>query len=549
MEPGRKTGDSLCGQQKNGGQNVMGLYLNPGNDAFQIAVNDDIYKDKSELIAFTNQRLNKNKRYICVSRPRRFGKSMAASMLAAYYSRGCDSKSLFQGLRISKDESFAGHLNQYDVIYLNIPQFISDSSKMDSFIKCMESEVIRELKTVYGDCFTKNTLGLPNILAQIYENNVQMKKGFIFIIDEWDCVFREAKNNKNIQKKYLDFLKLLFKDRAYVCLAYMTGILPIKKYGTHSAINIFDEYSMMNPGELVEYTGFTEQEVRELCQRYHRDFHEVQKWYDGYRFADQWNIYNPKSVVDVMQSGEFDSYWTETETYEALKIYIEMNYNGLKESVITMLGGGSCKINSRKFQNDMTTFKSKDDVLTLLVHLGYLAYDRRRQEVYIPNQEIASEFLNAVDEPVWNGVIQAIDRSKALLDATLALDEDAVAAGMDIIHRETTSILEYNDENSLACSVFMAYYSARTFYMPPIRELPTGKGFADIVYLPCRKENKPALLIELKWDQTAETAIKQIKDREYVEALKNYTGDILLVGINYSKSNKVHRCLIEKYTV
>ncbi len=527
----------------------MGLYLNPGNDAFQIAINDDIYEDKTAMIAFTNSKLNKNKRYLCVSRPRRFGKSMAAEMLAAYYSRGCDSYELFHHLKIAKDDSFAKHLNQHDVIYLNIQQFIFDSSKLDSFIECMESEVIKELKETYGNLFTENTLGLPNVLAQIYQNNPSKNKGFIFILDEWDCIFREAKNDQNVQKQYLDFLKLLFKDRAYVCLAYMTGILPIKKYGTHSAINIFDEYSMMNPRELSEYVGFTEDEVKELCARYHRDFDEVQNWYDGYKFAGHWNIYNPKSVVDVMQSGEFDSYWTETETYEALKIYIETDYDGLRESVITMLGGGRCAINSRKFQNDMTTFRTKDDVLTLLVHLGYLAYDKKTQEVYIPNKEIASEFMNAMDEPVWNGVIQAIAQSKALLDATLTLDADTVAAGMNIIHAETTSLLKYNDENSLACSIFMAYYSAKVFYMPPIRELPTGKGFADIVYLPRRTETVPALLIELKWSKSAETAIRQIKDKEYVETLKNYTGDILLVGINYDKKSKEHQCIIERYKV
>lgn len=449
----------------------MGLYLNPGNDAFRIAVNDDIYKDKSGLLSFTNQKLNKNKRYICVSRPRRFGKSMAASMLAAYYSRGCDSKRLFQGLKIAKDKGFEEHLNKYDVIYLNIQQFIPDSTELSTCIQSMEDEVIRELKEAYGDCFTEHPLGLPNALAQIYQKNTQGMKGFIFIIDEWDCLFREAKHNQAIQKKYLDFLKLLFKDRAYVCLAYMTGILPIKKYGTHSAINIFDEFSMMNPGELAEYVGFTEEEVRELCGRYHRDFAKVQKWYNGYQFGGKWDIYNPKSVVDVMQSGEFDSYWTQTETYEALKIYIEMDYHGLREAIAAMLGGGRCRINSRRFQNDMTSLKTKDDVLTLLVHLGYLAYDRKAQEVFIPNQEIASEFMDAVDEPSWDGVIQAIRRSEALLKATLGLDGEAVAKAMD--------------------------------------------------------------------------AITQIKEKQYVQVLQEYTGNILLVGINYDKKSKEHQCAIE----
>ncbi len=527
----------------------MGLYLNPTNDAFRIAVNDDIYKDKSELIVFTNQKLNKNKRFLCVSRPRRFGKSMTAEMLAAYYSRGCDSKELFADLKIAKAETYLKHLNQHDVIYLNIQQFLSYVSEPDALIKCIENEVIGELEEVYGGWFTKNSLGLANILAQIYQKDMRANKGFIFIIDEWDCLFREVKEQKELQKKYLEFLKQLFKDRTYVSFAYMTGILPIKKYGTHSAINIFDEYSMMNPRELARYTGFTEDEVKELCERYHMNFEDVKNWYDGYRFTDQWNIYNPKSVVDAMQSGELDSYWTETETYEALKVYIDMDYDGLKEAIITMVSGGRCKINPRRFQNDMTTFKSKDDVLTLLVHLGYLAYDKKKQEIYVPNQEITSEFMNAVDEPVWDGVIQAVSKSKSLLDATFAMNADAVASGMDAIHDQTASILKYNDENSLACSVLMAFYSAKISYMQPIREFPTGKGFADIVYLPRREIKKPALLIELKWVKSAQSAICQIKERGYVDALKNYIGDILLVGISYDKKSKRHHCLIEKYRI
>ncbi len=540
----------------------MGLYLNPGNEAFRIAVSSEIYVDKSEMIAFINQRLRQDKRYICVSRPRRFGKSTAANMLMAYYDRGCDSEELFQKCKIAKDKTFAEQLNQHDVIYINVQQFLRKVNSLSDLGKCIESAILDDLKDAYAVYLEDKCYTLPDALAVIYSKETRAKKGFIFIVDEWDCLFRIAKDDTAAQKAYLDFLRDLFKDRTYVTLAYMTGILPIKKYGTQkvnsdkvgretrlggSAINIFDEYSMMNPKELAEYVGFTEQEVKDLCQRFKMNFEDVQSWYDGYQFTNHLSIYNPKSVVDAMLNREFDSYWTETETYEALKIYIEMDFDGLKTAIITMLGGGRCRVNSRKFQNDMTTFKTKDDVLTLLVHLGYLAYDKGSQEVYIPNQEIATEFMNAIDDPAWDGVIQATAQSKALVDATWNMDAKAVAEGMDVIHTETTSLLEYNDENSLACSVFMAYYSAKAYYMPPIRELPTGKGFADIVYLPRREMNRPALLIELKWDKTAESALQQIKDKTYVEALKNYTGDILLIGINYDKKDKKHQCRIERY--
>ena len=540
----------------------MGLYLNPGNEAFRIAVSSEIYVDKSEMISFINQRLRQDKRYICVSRPRRFGKSTAANMLMAYYDRGCDSEELFQKCKIAKDKTFAEQLNQHDVIYINVQQFLRKVNSLSDLGKCIESAILDDLKDAYAVYLEDKCYTLPDALAVIYSKETRAKKGFIFIVDEWDCLFRIAKDDTAAQKAYLDFLRDLFKDRTYVTLAYMTGILPIKKYGTQkvnsdkvgretrlggSAINIFDEYSMMNPKELAEYAGFTEQEVKDLCQRFKMDFEDVQSWYDGYQFTNHLSIYNPKSVVDAMLNREFDSYWTETETYEALKIYIEMDFDGLKTAIITMLGGGRCRVNSRKFQNDMTTFKTKDDVLTLLVHLGYLAYDKGSQEVYIPNQEIATEFMNAIVDPAWDGVIQATAQSKALVDATWNMDAKAVAEGMDVIHTETTSLLEYNDENSLACSVFMAYYSTKAYYMPPIRELPTGKGFADIVYLPRREMNHPALLIELKWDKTAESALQQIKDKTYVEALKNYTGDILLIGINYNKKDKKHQCRIERY--
>lgn len=325
----------------------------------------------------------------------------------------------------------------------------------------------------------------------------------------------------------------------------MTGILPIKKYGEHSAINIFDEYSMISPADLSGYFGFTEEEVRELCRQNGADFPEFQKWYDGY-VLNGLHIYNPKSVADAIKWGTFESYWTGTETYEALKIYIDLNFDGLKEAVISMLGNVPCRVNTRRFQNDMTTFKTKDDVLTLLVHLGYLAYDRTAGTVMIPNREIVQEFLNAVEEPGRDGLVRSLERSDALLKSTWALDGDAVAEGIAAIHSETVSILKYNNENSLTCTVLMAYYSAKNFYMNPLMELPSGKGFADVVYLPKRNMDHPALVIEPKWNKSAEGAIAQIREQQYTSWIENYTGDILLVGISYDEK-KGHRCVIEKH--
>lgn len=521
----------------------MGIYVNPGNTAFKEAINSMIYVDKTNLISFTNQVLNTKQKNICVSRPRRFGKSMAADMLAAYYSKGCDSGQLFAGRKIEREETFQMHLNQHNVIRLDIQRFLESERDICSFIDEIENRLIGELIKEFSQCsgFDMNSR-LKEALDQIFD---QTGSGFIFIIDEWDCVFRIAKGYKEIQKQYLDFLRGLFKGADYVELAYMTGILPIKKYGEHSAINIFDEYSMIDPAELSEFFGFTEEEVCALCAERKIDFSELQKWYDGY-LLNETHIYNPKSVVDVMRRRRFKSYWTGTETYEALKVYIDMDFDGLKEAVVVMLGNGRYKINTRKFQNDMTTFASKDDVMTLLVHLGYLTYDEMTEEVFIPNQEIAEEFLNVVDEPGWDGVIRSLQRSEELLKSTWEMNEEKVAEGIGVIHSETASILKYNDENSLTCTVLMGYYSAKAYYMNPIMELPSGKGYADVVYLPRRNVDRPALVIELKWNKSAQGAIGQIKNKKYASWIEGYTGDILLVGISYDE-RKEHQCVIEKY--
>ena len=522
----------------------MGIYVNPRNKAFREAINSVVYVDKSELISYTNNIINTSRKNVCVSRPRRFGKSMAADMLVAYYSRGCDSAGIFSNLKIAEEKSFTMHLNQHNVIRVDVQQFLESRHDIETFIGGIEKAVLEELSAAFPDCGEIGMDGrLKTVLSRIYDYTEQ---GFIFVIDEWDCVFRLAKERQDIQKDYLDFLRGLFKGQEYVELAYMTGILPIKKYGEHSAINIFDEYSMTDPRDLGEYFGFTEGEVQEQCVKHGADFTEMEKWYDGYRVG-RCHIYNPKSVVDALTWKNFKSYWISTETYEALKVHIERNFDGLREAIIEMLGNGRCGINPRKFQNDMTMFTTKDDVLTLLVHLGYLTYDEEKEEVFIPNQEIMQEFLNVVDEPGWGNLADALNRSEELLKSTWAMDGKAVAEGMGVIHNETASILKYNNENSLTCAILIAYYSAKAYYMNPMMEMPSGKGYADVVYLPRRDVDRPALVVELKWNQSAQGALKQIKDRQYVSWIQEYTGDILLVAIHYDMKNKLHECVIEKY--
>lgn len=522
----------------------MGVYLNPGNDSFKQTVNSKIYVDKTELIKYTNESVNTMQRFICISRPRRFGKSIAANMLAAYYGKDCDSAEIFDNYKIAVDENYRKHLNQYNVIFLNMQNALSRVNTMKEMLEYIQKEVLTELRKQYLDMFPEDEKILSAALEKLYTTS---REAFVFIIDEWDCVFRNRQVSSEEQIKYLDFLRDLLKDKTYVSLAYMTGILPIKKYGTHSALNMFDEYSMTEPGEYAEYIGFTQEEVEELCGQYHVDFEKEKEWYDGYVFSKQLHIYNPKSVVDSIRRKNFASYWTQTETYEALREYIDTDFDGLKTAIVQMLSGGRCEVNTRTFQNDMNTFKSKDDILTLLIHLGYLAYDSKTASVYIPNIEIQEEFKSAVEGSNWMEIIKLIKGSDELLQATWDLNEAKVSEMIDEVHMQNTSILTYNDENSLSCVISLAYYNAINEYTR-IRELPTGKGFADIVYIPKKHSDKPAMIIELKYDKSAAGAIAQIKEKRYVESLKEYQGNLLLVGINYDKDTKKHTCLIEEYT-
>ena len=412
-------------------------------------------------------------------------------------------------------------------------------------VSYIQDQVIGELRNEYSECVQEDDISLPSVLAKI---NVKTKEQFIIIIDEWDCLFREDKNNENLQKEYINLLRGLFKGTpsgAFLKLAYITGILPIKKYGTQSALNNFREHTMVSPRQMAEYVGFTETEVRAICKEHDMSFKEMQRWYDGYYFEKIGHVYSPNSVIEAVDSREFGNYWSGTETYESLMMYIAMDFDGLRQVIVDMLGGQRCSIDVESFQNDITSFNSADDVVTLLIHMGYMAYDSKTKKVFIPNDEVRSAFLRAIKNDGWEEVIRAISASEALLKATLAMDEQAVAQMIQEVHVKSSSSLIYNNEISLSSVIALAYYSACRDYTL-VRELPTGNGFADMVFLPKRTSSNPALVLELKWDKTAEGAISQIKSKGYVSALKEYKGNILLVGINYEKKSKKYQCRIEK---
>ena len=522
----------------------MGAYINLGNNGFRRIRNSE-YVDKSGLIAVVNNTLNSEFAFTCVSRCRRFGKSMAAKMLCAYYDKSCDSRSLFEDLEIAKDPSFEEHLNKYPVIYLDLTAFVS-RIKDASIVEVIEDKIRSEIIETYPKVKDriKDDYDLMDVLIQV---NEKYGEQFIFIIDEWDAICREFKDNSRGMDRYVNWLRRMFKEvKAFDVFAgvYMTGILPIKKYKTQSALNNFIEYSMVTPGKMASFFGFTKDEVRMLADKHGMDFDELVKWYDGYQIGPELSMFNPNSVMQALSNSWCESYWAATATYDTVSDYIQMNYEGLKDDIINMLAGGRCGVDTKGFQNDMSIIRSKDDVLTVLIHLGYLSYDRYRRECYIPNHEVEEEMVNAVKANNWAHVAEALSKSKQLLQATLDGDEEAVAEGLKRVHSENTSILSYNNENSLSCAINIAYYAAHNDYIF-MRELPSGKGFADIVLIPRKNVDSPAIVIELKYNQDADTAIDQIRRKEYPESVRAYTNNILLVGINYDKKEKRHTCRIE----
>lgn len=526
----------------------MGRFVNPDNSAFQVPLNSEIYVDKSELIGYTNRVLNTMQAFICNSRPRRFGKSITAEMLAAYYSKGCDSEAMFSGLKASGLKDFKVHLNKYDVIHLDVQWCYIDAGSAEKTVSYINEHIIKELRAYYPDIVSDNVSTVYSAMSLI---NAATGNKFVVIIDEWDVLIRDESTNRAVQEEYILFLRGMFKGTEptkFIQLAYLTGILPIKKIKTQSALNNFDEFTMLSAGSLSSYTGFVESEVRELCQKYHKEFDDVKYWYDGYRLGDE-HVYNPKAVVSVMLRGEFQSYWTKTGTYESIVPLINMDFDGLRTAIIEMISGTVVPVDVNMFQNDMISFKDKDDVLTLLIHLGYLGYDSKNKTAFIPNEEIRQEFMSAIKRNKWSELLEFEMASEELLTATLNLDAEEVAAGIEKIHTDYVSVIQYNNENSLSSVLSLAYLSAMQYYFKPIREMPAGRGFADFVFLPKPEyiQDYPALLVELKWNKKAETALSQIKERKYPKSLEEYCDKLLLVGVTYDKKTKEHCCVIEEY--
>ena len=546
----------------------MGTYLNPGKAAYQMAVNSEIFVDKTEMIQYINSVVNTQQRFVSVSRPRRFGKTIAADMLCAYYDRCADSRDMFEKRKLADVPGWDKYLGKFDVIHLVMTRFVKTRITVSEALTNMQKLVIRDYRRAYPDADIMSENDLIQTIDDVYST---IDRQVVIVIDEWDAIFRERPDDKDGQTEYLDYLRDLLKDNKHIALAYMTGILPIKKYGQHSALNMFTEYSMMAPRQLAPYTGFTEEEVKELSKKYDMDFRDISNWYDGYLVSDRippekreeyregkynghkFSIYSPLSVVESMTTGVIKDYWNKTETYEALAEYIRKDYDGLKEAVALLMDGGRLAIDTSTYQNDMTTFTGRDDVLSLLIHLGYLGFDDERSEVFIPNREILDEFKTSTKGKEWVSTFKSFETSQELLKATWNGDEEKVAQLVEDAHNQAGN-KTYNEEAALSYGIQLAYYAARKYYTT-ILELDTGKGYADVAYLPAPQyAEKPALLIELKYGHSTDIAMDQIRRQKYLDRFEPYKGNTLVIGINYNRDLpadhpefKHHSCRIEKW--
>lgn len=524
----------------------MGAFINPGYEVFEMSRNFECFVDKSLLLCELNKLVNGMKRFVCVSRPRRFGKTIMAQMISTYYSRGCDSRSVFEGLEFGKTENFDQYLNKFNIVKIDCNNFSSYVNKTGekSFVNQIQQVVMREFPEEFPEINFSDCNQISECIRKVYKETGEK---FVIIMDEYDLEVRMSQP-ENLHQEYLDFLVSLFKNDNLgpaIALAYITGILPIVKDKFQSKLNNFRQKTMLDTIGFEKSFGFTEDEVKSLCDRFNIDYQECKRWYQGYEIEGV-SIFNPEAIVEVIDSKKFKNHWSATGSYESVRTYIEMNHDGTKDSIVKMLSGEKIDIDVNPYDNTLDHFESKDDVFTYLIHLGYLAYDQNNKSCFIPNREVRDEWVTAIRRNAnYANVMRFVNESENLLQATINGDENAVSTSIKASHELVCNNLNFNNEGSYQSAIIMAYFYANCKYTI-IKEMTTGKGYADVVFIPY-VPNLPAIIVELKVNKSTETAITQIRDKEYSQSLSQYQGNLLFVGINYDETTKEHECKIERF--
>ena len=523
-----------------------GLYLNPGSGLFEESLASPLYVDKTMLISEVNKAVLSRDKYMCVSRPRRFGKSMALGMLAAYYSKGTDGK-VFKGLKISNSAGFHKHLGKFNVLMLDFNDFYDNcGDDKAGMFNSMFDAVSKE----FAVQFPNVSFGGNSIASLLKDAYSATGEKFVVLIDEYDALIRR-KAADSLFERYLEFLNGLFKSLSVtqtIALAYMTGILPIVREKFQSKLNNFTEYTMLSPRNLLEFTGFTSREVETICAERGIDMDECRRWYDGYHMGEA-ELYSPKSVCELALTGRFASYWAATGSFEAVSDFISMDLDGISEDVNRLLSGESICVEVTSYENrmDRLAFNSKDDVFTYCIHLGYLSYDQDSETVRIPNYEVRRQWIDALKATrKYSKTIEIIKLSGMLLENVRKCRSELVAECLESAHREVSSNLSYNNEQRLQSAIMLAFIAARDNYTV-IPELPSGNGFADVVFLPYRPQSDaPAIVVELKVDGTVDTGMEQILKRKYPDSLKHYKDNMILVAISYDRNTKKHAARVER---
>ncbi len=524
---------------------------------YQELLNSEYFVDKSAIIENISKRIRTNTKYVCITKPRRFGKTSILNMLGTYFGKAYNSKDIFDKLQISKSKNYRTYLNKYNIIHITLNDLPEDGNTYEHYISLIRESLIDDIKECYPQLKDTKFRKLSELLTATEDE-------FIFMIDEWDYIFSHELYPEH-QGDFLEFLRDLLKDRPYVALTYMTGVLPIKKYSTGSALNMFKEYTMLKDPFFEKYFGFTESEVEMLCEKQTAlSMDEIRDWYNGYQTKDGSRIYNPRSVICALEDAACQSYWTRTGKMDEVLFFLKYNIAEVRDDVVKMVNNMAVEIDIEKeYSAGQGNPVNRKDIYAAMVIYGLLSY--HDGELRIPNKELMIEFENALEDDEFGYVAELVSSSNEVLEATLNKKGEVVASYLHNIHNSELPILKYNDENSLSCVVTLAYLAARNKYrvereeksvrssskaVSPLDETSrtakshAGKGYVDFIFYPKRKTH-PGIIIELKADATPETAIAQIKEKEYSEKLRKVNvKKILAVGISYDTREKEHQCII-----